>query len=400
MGAPDKPQTHEVPKSMWERAKAKPLTATAIVLSFLVPLLVGSWLLLESGGGFSSFPGREDAGVEGSRGAEIPDESDDATDSADPQSDESSSDEADTSASNGSASAATQAPVIAYRKEGVLYVSNDDGSEPQEIATSERGAFALSPDGATLAWVDGASGMLHLSRVGGGDIEVTRTEDIAPAWAPDSKWLAYTASSDVGSEVFKILADGSGRQKISQGHTPRISGDGQTIALIASDVPGVPGDVNVESAAGASLGSIAGAMAIEAVPVGDRVVYAVGGEQDAEEIRIAAYDGSNPETLVGAAKIGVPVVFADLIASPDGKLLQYAATGDDHYSRTFVVELTGEPTPFALSIRRDTYPLRWGSGDARLFIVEGNAFQGEKTTIIGVGADGLGRAVVVEGGGL
>jgi hypothetical protein len=65
-----------------------------------------------------------------------------------------------------------------------------------------------------------------------------------------------------------------------------------------------------------------------------------------------------------------------------------------------VVELSGTPTPLALSIRRDTYPLRWASDARNLFIVEGNAFQGEKTSVIRVSEGGLGRTVVVEGGGL
>ena len=395
---PDKPEAHEVPKSFWEKVKEKPWTYIGIAASIVIPLIVGSWLLIQSGGGFTSYPEDEEA-VEESRGAEIPESTEtseglSATETVP-------ADDSETDGSNdGTADEQQLAPVIAYRQGGALYVAAEDGSAPQAVATSERGAFALSPDGKTLAWVDDATGMLHVTKVGGADVEAGKAENVAPSWAADSSWLAYTAPGAAGTAVHRVEADGSGMVMLAAGHTPRVAADSSSIAYITSAAPGAPGGIEVVSAAGQPEGAIVGAMAIEAVPVGDEIVYSVTGGKDGEEIKASAFDGTDTRTFVGPARLGVPVVYSRLLPSPDGSELKYAASGDDGYSRAYVVELTGEPTPLSLSIRRDTYPLRWGSDGERLFIVEGNAFQGEKTTVIGVSGDGLGRTVIVEGGGL
>jgi len=396
---PDKPQAHDVPQSFWEKVKAKPWTYAGMTASIVIPLIIGSWLLFQSSGGFTSWPGVEDEAIETSRGVEIPESAVETT-----TSESTTVAPADESAEENDRTAAVGghllAPVIAYRQSGAIYVAAEDGSAPQQVATSDRGAFRLSPDGTKLAWINNDEGTLHVTTVGGPDATVGPAEDVAPAWAPDSAWLAYTAPSSSGTEVHRVAADGTGAAKVTAGHTPRVSDDGSSMALISSAGPGQPGDVVVVASDGARLGGISGAMAIEAVPTGDSVVYSVGGERDAEKILVSATDGSDSRTLVGAARLGVPVVYAQLMPSPDGTLLKYAATGDDGYSRAYVVEISDTPSPLALSIRRDTYPLRWGSDGARLVIVEGNSFQGEQTSVIRVSGDGFGRTIVVEGGGL
>jgi hypothetical protein len=395
--APDKPQAHEVPKSFWEKVKARPWLYAAIAASFIVPLIVGTWLLVQSGGGFSPYPDVEEA-VEESRGAEIPESSVEETESAEATGTVEDPDAAQDEVSQNAEPLI--APKIAYRKDGKLYVSAENGGGEQEVAASGRGAFTLSPDGTRLAWIDVADAALHVTEVGGEDIVVGVAEDVAPSWAPDSAWLVFTVPSEQGSIVYRVKADGSTPEMLAPGHSARVSGDGQSVALIASAGPGQPGDVVVVDDEGDRLGHIAGAMAVEAVPVRGVIVYSVAGGKDAEEIRAADPDGTDVMTLVGPARLGVPAVYAQLEPSPDEELLKYAATGDDGYSRVYVVELSGTPTPLALSIRRDTYPLRWASDARNLFIVEGNAFQGEKTSVIRVSEGGLGRTVVVEGGGL
>jgi dipeptidyl aminopeptidase/acylaminoacyl peptidase len=397
--APDKPETRDVPKSFWEKVKEKPWTYAGIAASIIVPLIIGTWLLVQSGAGFTSYPGEDDSGVEESRGVEIP-ESTEATEAVVETETVSVDDTDNDAAEDPAAQDGTIAPFIAYRQEGTLYIAAEDGSSPMPVASSARGAFSLSPDGKMLAWVDGVEGVLHVTTVGGEDVVIGVADDVAPAWEPDSTGLLFSVPSDQGSIVYRVNADGSLPESVRAGHSARFGDDGERVVLIDSAGPGQPGDVVVIDASGKALGGVSDATAIEAVLVGDEIVYSVAAGKDAEEIRVSTLSGSEPRMLVGPARLGVPVVYAQLVPSPDGSVLKYAASGDDGYSRAYVVELTGEPTPLTLSIRRDTYPLRWGADGQRLFIVEGNAFQGEKTSVVRVSGDGIGRTVVVEGGGL
>ncbi len=53
-----------------------------------------------------------------------------------------------------------------------------------------------------------------------------------------------------------------------------------------------------------------------------------------------------------------------------------------------------------LWVRRDNYFLQWSADSAWLYLIEGNAFQGESTSLYRVGRDGQGRRLLVQGASL
>ena len=73
--------------------------------------------------------------------------------------------------------------------------------------------------------------------------------------------------------------------------------------------------------------------------------------------------------------------------------------GDDGYSRFSVMPAKGG-TPVKLWLRRDNYFLQWSADSSWLYLIEGNAFQGESTSLYRVGRTGQGRRLLVQGASL
>jgi hypothetical protein len=117
------------------------------------------------------------------------------------------------------------------------------------------------------------------------------------------------------------------------------------------------------------------------------------------QVGVMGYDGTGKRTLVKRPAAGGSAFFGEIDISPDGKRIVYAETGDDGYSRIFVVPVTGGAT-LELSSRRDAYPVTFSADGAQLFYIDGNALQGEATRLMAVRLDGTERRVVVEGAGL
>lgn len=97
-----------------------------------------------------------------------------------------------------------------------LFVANADGSGAQRIA----------PDGQDPRW--SASGLLAY-RVGEMDGWAIHVYDpasgkdsdlgsgVAEAWSPDGSWLLFSSTGDSGGTLWRMHADGSGRQQIGAG---------------------------------------------------------------------------------------------------------------------------------------------------------------------------------------
>lgn len=295
---------------------------------------------------------------------------------------------------------AARAALLAYRLDGALWVANEDGSKPVKIAEAPSGAFALSPDGTLLAWVDPSVGQLKLTPVGGGAAKsVGPALDMRPAWSGDSKRLGYTAPGAQGAEARVVSREGASPMLVGAGHSPSFSADGSTIAFVGAPTPGATGPVVLRKGSDAAK-SLAALQASAVVFAGDELAYAVSGSgAGSERLMVAGLDGAALRQIAGDSGSRKPVAYASLCPSPDGTKLAYAATGDDGFSRTFVLELA-EPDPVSLTVRRDTYPMCWSADGGRVFFIEGNAFQGEPTTLMSATPDGFGRRSVVEGAGL
>ncbi len=307
--------------------------------------------------------------------------------------------------------AVKRAPFIAYRLDGSIWVSGEDGSQARAITESSDGGYALSPDGTVLAVVEGG----ELALIGVSDGSRTVVGPAEPrniTWHPDSSAVLFLRAVD-GSEgvtdVLRVGRTGGGATKVMQADGPVVALDGTVVAR-PNGVDGpasepVTGDLwvarpGVEPRLIAAKGPVA-----DCTVLSGRIVYAVSGMAciDAAgetlcepDIRTMALDGHGDTRLVGPPSSTRPFGYDELMISPDGKRLLYAETGDDGYSRTWMVALGGG-APTALTVRRDTYPVGWSADGTSVFFIEGNAFQGEVTSLMKASFDGTGRRVLVEG---
>jgi hypothetical protein len=307
-----------------------------------------------------------------------------------------------------------RAPYVAYRFGGAVWVSREDGSEPIEVAASEQGTFALSPDGSAVALVD--QDELSLINVAGRSVTVIGdAEPHALAWEADSSAVLYLRAMEGGdgvTEVWRVSRRvGAAPVRVVQAGAPSVALDGTIAALPVPEAVTEPTAGNLwvlPSGRSPRQVSTQGQPAACAVQ-GGTIAYAVTGmryidttgveKQVDPEIWVMRVDGSAPRRIVGKPQTERPFGYASLMLSPDGQRLLYAEVGDDGYSRASIVPVAGG-TPVLLTVRRDTYPLGWSADGTSVFFIEGNAFQGEPTALMSVRADGMGRRTVVAGAGL
>lgn len=279
---------------------------------------------------------------------------------------------------------------VAYRRDGWVCVAGEDGADERRVAESDSGAFALSPDGRTLALIEGAPGRLVLVDTETGEqIPVGLAGDDPPAWAPDSGWLVYAGS---GSRVMRVDRTGADATVLTEGTMPAVSPDGRTV--VAVDEAAHRGEIVVWQ------DGVTRCYRTD-VPVSglcctdERVYYGTGPDASgAVSLRSVRLDGGGDRAEVTGTEAARPVAYTDILGSPDGSWVCFAERGDDGYSRAFALPVR-EGRPVALSGRRDCYPLMW-SGDASVvYLIEGNAVQGEPTWLVAVSPeDGMRRALV------
>lgn len=294
---------------------------------------------------------------------------------------------------------------IAFRVGTTVYTADPDGSGPVPAARVGEGAYALSPDGRTLAVVSG--GRLALVDVASGD-SVDAGEAWSsgalmgecPVWMPDAKSLLCVRrpkGDAEGHEVRRVRRDGTGARTLTPGRSPSVSPDGSVIAVIGS-TPASPDSAVLVSRDGGRFQRIdVGAEVVTAVAAADDRVYAGVLQDDGSPAIVSALLDGSGTVLVSGAPVAVPrTVWGVLRLSPDGTLLAACATGDDQVSRTSIISArSGSAVP--VDTRRDTYPKGWSRSGAFLYYVQGNAYQGEETALFRVARDGTGRRVLVTG---
>jgi len=302
-----------------------------------------------------------------------------------------------------------RAPLIAYRAGGAIWLSGEHGGSPRSIYPSAAGAFALSPDGLKLAYVDPSVGTLRIIDITvGRSTEVGEAIALRPEWAPDSSFLVYTrpAAGGHSEEVAKVGADGKGARALVQGWRGRVMADGVTVA--AAPVPMSGGSMGIAVLSdGRRVVGAGKANVTEVCPTADGLYFADAGGlsigassgRSAPSIGWIGYDGKGTRTVVAKPASSAGVAFSDLQLSPDGSWLVYAETGDDGYSRLFALPTSGGKAA-SLTPRLDGYFMGWSADGTELFMTEGNAVQGEATRVSAVRPDGTGRRIIVEGGGI
>ncbi|MDO8848781.1 MAG: hypothetical protein Q7W51_10395 [Coriobacteriia bacterium] len=300
----------------------------------------------------------------------------------------------DGSGAEGGAGAVTAVPargaIVAYRRAGKLCVSAEDGSGERALADSLAGVYTLSPDGGTIAYVEGGGGLSLVDVASGAAVTVGPATQDPPSWAPDSSWLVYTAPGPV---VMLVPRSGHGAIQLFAGSMPVVSvADGAVVGAAESGGIAVwrGGSLSVVPAPGTVTG-----LATDGASVWCGSLAADG----SASLCTGAMNGTGKRVVVAAPESTRVVTFSDLLLSPDGSQLVFAEQGDDGYSRMFAVP-AGGGNATELSVRRDCYPLRWTADGASVLFVEGNAFQGEPTALMRVTPSGASRRLLVDGGGM
>lgn len=281
--------------------------------------------------------------------------------------------------------------LIVYRRDGWLCVASEDGAGERRVMESDCGAFALSPDGGTLAAIDGGSGQLVLVDVeSGGPVSVGPAVDGSPAWAPDSGWLVYTAP---GSRVTRVDPSGAGPTMLLTGTIPAISPDGRTV--VAVNDAARRGEIVVWRDGGTRRYGT-GAPISGVCCTDERVYYGSGPDASgAVSLRSMRFDGRGDRAELTRAEATRPVAYADLLRSLDGSWVCFAERGDDGYCRAYALSVPGG-RPVALSGRRECYPLMWSGDGSAVYLIEGNAMQGEPTWLVAVGPEDGSRRTLVD----
>jgi Tol biopolymer transport system component len=294
---------------------------------------------------------------------------------------------------------------IAYRLTGQIWVSGEDGSGAKAVLTNGAGRFSLSPDGLTLAVMQGNAVTDHALLVdvaSGAQAQVPLSVDL-PTWAPDSSWLAYTAGgAAVGYTIRRVNRDGSHDGPVVSGAAqPQISGDGKRLAYTKSLQP-EPSDALrvVDLTAGAKPVTVPNAQGAT------RFSWAVGGSLyfARTTTATAGWLGVAERTLTKSSVIaslpaGTDVSPSALFLSPDGSKVFFAMAGDDGYSHLYICDVAGKKI-VSLTTYRDAYPVGWLLNGSGLLYIDGNVIQKETPSLNRMNLDGSHKKVVVAGAGL
>lgn len=283
-----------------------------------------------------------------------------------------------------------RAPLVAYRRGGMLCVAAEDGRGERAVTPSAAGVFSLSPDGTKLAFVESGTGVLALADVASGAVTtVGAAAQDTPGWAPDSAWLVYTAP---GPAVMRLVRDGGPAVQIFAGSMPSVSvADGTVVAAA------VTGELAVWKNGSLTLMPAAGTITGLATD-GSTIWCGSLAPDGSPSLCAGSATGRDKRVVVASPQSTRAVTFGDLLLSADGTRLVFAERGDDGYSRMFAVPAAGGEA-VALSVRRDCYPLRWTADGVSVCFIEGNAFQGDPTALMRVTPLGGSRRLLVEGAG-
>jgi Tol biopolymer transport system component len=221
---------------------------------------------------------------------------------------------------------------------------------------------AWSPDGASLAYTGAVRANLDaapsdICRIRLDDGRVTNltdtegTNEFAPSWSPDGQHIAYTSSTDDGSTIFVMGADGTHAHPLldSSGNYgwPSWSPDGRQIVFSGSPYPGDPDQVWVVDAAGGDPRALTtqddyGTGEPSWSPNGQLIAYVSDQNGDPnstdppdwnEDVYVMNADGSNPRQVTSRpGNEHWPPVW-----SPDSSQLLYTSDGPDENPDLYLV---------------------------------------------------------------
>lgn len=294
-----------------------------------------------------------------------------------------------------SAGSSARAAKVAFRLGDTVYVAGEDGSKPAKVLRAPEGPFSLSPDARTLAVVDG--GALKLVDVASGRAtSAGSAEAAAPVWTPDSSTVLFVRlGASTSMEIWRVGRTGEAAEKLTDGSAVSVSPDGRVIAARREASGSAMGAVLVSRAGGPFTPVAVAGQPTAVGAANDRLYVGVVNETGAASLLGLGVDGRGPRSLAGAPSGSVPAVWGAITVAPDGRHIAAVAVGDDGYSRVSVMDPNGRET--RLSRRHDGYPRGWTADGGALLLIEGNAFQGESTTLVRMRIDGTNRQALVTG---
>ena len=268
---------------------------------------------------------------------------------------------------------------------------------------SATGDYALSPDGKTLVAQQGASSYVLVDTTSGTQISLVGPVEL-PSWSPDSSWLAYTAGSAMsGYSIRHVNRDGTMDSLVATaGAEPQIAPDGHRVAFTTSLDPSSTAPLQVYDTS---------TKVLRAIPNGkgaQQFAWAPGGALFFVKDSIGSVPGWLGMTDTTLSKTSViasltvnnpPVSSGPLFPSPDGSKVLFALTGDDGYSRLEIADVAAKKITAPMT-RYDIYPMGWLLDGSAVLYIDGNAIQGEATSLYRMRPDGTQRTLVVKGAGL
>ncbi len=306
-----------------------------------------------------------------------------------------------TDVAEGASPGVVRAAKVAYRLGGKIYVADEDGGSARAVTSAADGQYALSPDGSTLALT--RAGSLALYDVATGELAYSGVaEAVQPVWLPDSSAVMFMrVAADGVAQIYRVSPSGGEQLVVGAGSSAAVSPNGATIALLptlgSTATPQVLVSRNGEAFEAVS---VSGGDPIAIALSNNRLYVSTISPSGGGMIWSFALDGSDARQLVkSGSSADKGATFGRMLPSQNGLSLLYAAESDDGYSRMWLVPTAGG-TPFALSSRRDNYPLQWSVSGKEILFIEGNAFQGESTALYHVSPTGSRRLLLVSGAGL
>jgi hypothetical protein len=295
--------------------------------------------------------------------------------------------------------ASNSGALIAYRLGPNLYVADENGQSPNAVALAPTGEYTLSPDNRTIAIVDGDTRQLVFLDIASRTlVEVPILASTRPVWMPDSSGVLVAATADVSgaTRILRVSRQGGAPSVIAPGGIAAVAPDAGTV--VVGPGPASTGDDTKRVAvirAGRTTTVNAPGIVTSVACSNDRVYIGAMNDQGAG-VWTVPVTGGTPKPFIPVASESP---YVTMMLSPDAASLAFAVGGDDGYSRVSVIPSQGGSAT-RLWVRRDDYILQWSADSTNVYLIEGNEFQGESTSLYRIGRNGRGRRLLVEGASL
>lgn len=295
---------------------------------------------------------------------------------------------------------------VAFGLGASIYVANEDGTGSKAVVRSNSGPYALSPNGKKLALVS-LAGLSVVDVASGKQTFVAPAELVAPVWMPDSSrvmWVRQAPMTPVTPGIWAVDASGANPELVvASSDRVAVSPDGRIVVArpwSGGSAPSTTYGVFVSRGGGPFKLVKAPGLPTALAASNTRLFLGSSNPKLAAGNRISVVSmtpaGKDQKKLRGAPAGDVPAVWNELAVSPDGVSLAAGALGDDEYSRVWVIPHNGGEGVL-LTPRRDGYIHGWSASGDSLFLIDGNAYQGESTALLSVKPDGGGRRLIVTG---